>query len=221
MLFPFANRNFQRAGKLASKHRAYAIALSDLEEHLQDADILITSTASPEPILFKKDFAHALKLRKRKPMFLVDLAVPRDIDPQVSDLEDVYHYSIDELQKIIQKNQASRLEEADKAREIIRSNITEYAQDSHLRTHSPVIKDFRQKFLEQNRDLLERAQTQLAQSNNTTEHSHTVLEQYSTQLLNRLLHRPTAQLRDALQRNDNERVQELLNIYLPDQQDKS
>ncbi len=210
-----ANRNFARAGKLASKYHAYAIALEDLHDHLQDADILITSTASPEPILLKQDFERALKLRKRSTMFLVDLAVPRDIDPAVSELEDVYHYSIDELQKIIKQNQENRIEEAEKARRIIQDNVELYSRDKQLRTQSPLIKEFRQRFIEQSHDLFERAQTQLQQSGN----SSAILEQYSTQLLNRLLHHPTALLRDALQKNDEQAIAEIMRLYFHDQQD--
>src|SRR5690606_30789665 len=93
-----ANRSVERAQELAGQFNAFAIGLDALEAHLAEADIVISSTASPTPIITQQAVQDALRTRKRKPMFMVDIAVPRDIDPQVGSLQDVYLFTIDDLQ---------------------------------------------------------------------------------------------------------------------------
>ncbi len=114
-----ANRTAERAHTLASQFNGYAIALNEIPVHLAEADIVISSTASQLPILGKGSVERALKKRKHKPMFMVDIAVPRDIEPEVSDLNDVYLYTVDDLQEVIEENLHSRREAAKQAEEII------------------------------------------------------------------------------------------------------
>src|SRR5215469_15729122 len=103
-----ANRTLENAQALASRFSAYAITLADLPQHLAEADIVIASTASREPILTKAMAEQAIRTRRHKPMFLVDIAVPRDIEQGVADLEDVYVYTIDDLRQVIDANLRSR-----------------------------------------------------------------------------------------------------------------
>ncbi|MDE2090236.1 MAG: glutamyl-tRNA reductase, partial [Gammaproteobacteria bacterium] len=114
-----ANRTVERAQRLAAEFNAYAIALKDIPTHLAEADIVISSTASQLPILGKGGVERALKIRKRRPMLMVDIAVPRDIEPEVAELDDVYLYTIDDLQGIVQENLKSRQAAAQQAEKII------------------------------------------------------------------------------------------------------
>jgi len=109
------NRSKAKAEELAAELNATPLTLDQLDQALPDADILISSTASPEPVIRKKDVKAALRKRRHRPMFLVDIALPRDIEPQVSDLKDVYLYTIDDLQKVVDENMNHRNEAAKSA----------------------------------------------------------------------------------------------------------
>ena len=205
-----ANRSIERASQLANTYHAFAIGLQDLKAQLYQADLLISSTASPDAILNKDDLITALKKRKRKPVFIADLAVPRDIDPTVKQLEDVFHYSIDDLQKIIQRNQANREHEANKARDIISEKIIEFKKNSKLRDHSEAIKAFRHRFAQRTHDIL------LGINQNLDEQSQESFESYTRQLTNRLLHKPTALLRAALEEGNTEKITEIYDLFTPE-----
>src|SRR5699024_1740375 len=101
----FANRSAERAQALAAQYHGYAIALHDVGAHLAEADMVITSTAAPHAIVSHADLREALRKRRRKPMFVLDLAVPRDVEAAAAKLEDVYLYTIDDLKNVIGKNQ--------------------------------------------------------------------------------------------------------------------
>jgi len=103
-----ANRTIERARTLAKEFAGYAITLEEIPLHLAEADIVISSTASPDYILTQADVKQAIKQRKHRPIFIVDIAVPRDIDPAVETLDDVYLYSVDDLNEVIQENLRSR-----------------------------------------------------------------------------------------------------------------
>src|SRR5262249_31438859 len=114
-----ANRSMSNAEKLAAKFQAHSIAIQDIANYLPDADIIISSTASPTPILGKGMIERALKIRKHRPMFMVDLAVPRDIEPEAASLEDVYLYNVSDLKAIIEENINFRTEAAEQAKQLI------------------------------------------------------------------------------------------------------
>ncbi|MEW8587144.1 MAG: glutamyl-tRNA reductase, partial [Candidatus Thiodiazotropha sp.] len=121
-----ANRTVERAHTLAAQFDGYAIALTELSGHLAEADIVISSTASPLPVLGKGSVESALKERRHRPIFMVDIAVPRDIEPEVADLSDIYLYTVDDLDEVIQENMRSREEAAEQAEEIIDHYVGEY-----------------------------------------------------------------------------------------------
>ena len=121
-----ANRTVERAKILASNFKAEAIALSDMPDRLVEADIIIASTASQLPILGKGAVERALKSRKHRPMFMVDIAVPRDIEPEVGDLDDVYLYTVDDLHEVIEEGRHSREEAAKQAEEIIENQVDHF-----------------------------------------------------------------------------------------------
>ena len=108
-----ANRSIERAQMLAGGHNSEAISLADIADRLHEADIVVASTASTLPIVGKGTVERALKTRRHKPVLMIDLAVPRDIEPEVGSLRDVFLYTVDDLENIVDKNIGSRREAAD------------------------------------------------------------------------------------------------------------
>src|SRR5690606_16384559 len=118
-----ANRTLSRAESLALKTGGAAILLSDLSEHLAKADIVIASTGAPLPVLGKGAVETALRKRRHKPMFIADIAVPRDVEAEVADIEDAYLYGIDDLEAVIEGNVRAREEAAKEAEHLIREGV--------------------------------------------------------------------------------------------------
>ena len=123
-----ANRTLERASALAAELGAQAILLADIPEELHNSDIVISSTASQLPILGKGAVEQALKRRKHKPMFMVDIAVPRDIEPQVGELDDVYLYTVDDLHEVVAENLKSRQGAAQAAEELVAAGTEDFMQ---------------------------------------------------------------------------------------------
>ena len=120
------NRSKEKAEELAAELDATALTLDNLNDALPEADILISSTASPEPVIRRGDVRSALKKRRHRPMFLVDIAVPRDIDPQVSSLKDVYLYTIDDLQQVVDENMQQRSKAAQSAQSDVDAAVDDF-----------------------------------------------------------------------------------------------
>lgn len=114
-----ANRTHERAVQLAGQYGGEAVYFDDLTRHLAQVDIVISSTGAHEPIIRAKDMREVLRKRKNKPMFFIDIAVPRDIDPDVNSLDNIYLYDIDDLKEVVEENLASRREEAARAHSIV------------------------------------------------------------------------------------------------------
>lgn len=188
-----ANRTVEKAHALASEFGGYAIALGDIPNHLADADLVISSTASQLPILGKGAIERAIKQRKHRPMLMIDIAVPRDIEPEAGELEDVYLYAVDDLQEIIQEGLRSRQEAAKQAEEIIENQVAHFM--GWLRSLDAVatIRSFRDN-AEQLRDQeVARAKRLLARGVSPEE----VLAQMARALTNKLIHAPSAHMRQA------------------------
>lgn len=117
------NRTYERAVETARGFLGEAVAFESLEERLPEVDIVISSTGSPQPIITKKSVQRALKVRRNRPMFFIDIAVPRDIDPAVDELANVYRYDIDDLETVVESNVKERQREAVKAEEILRREV--------------------------------------------------------------------------------------------------
>nr|WP_320167103.1 glutamyl-tRNA reductase [uncultured Methylophaga sp.] len=186
-----ANRTIERAHNLATQVDGYAISLSELPAHLAEADIVVSSTASQLPILGKGAVERALKVRKRKPIFMVDIAVPRDIEAEVGLLEDIYLYCVDDLKEIIEENLQSRRDAALQAEEIIDTQVDHF--QAWLRTQDavPVIRAIRDNAEEISKHSLERAIKQLEQGMPAEQ----AMTELARTLTNRLLHEPSRQLR--------------------------
>jgi glutamyl-tRNA reductase len=193
-----ANRTYDKAHTLASQFNGYAIALSELPTHLAEADIVISSTASQLPILGKGSVESAIKKRKHKPVFMVDLAVPRDIEAEVEQLRDVYLYTIDDLQNTIDQNMNSRRQAAEQAEEIIDTQVGYFLAWLRSQGAQSTIRDYRHQ-AEQMRD--ETLQKALALLKNGTSPEET-LSRLAYSLTNKLIHTPSIQIREA---GENER----------------
>lgn len=193
-----ANRTYDKAHSLASQFNGYAIALSELPLHIAEADIIVSSTASQLPILGKGLVESAIKKRKHKPIFMVDLAVPRDIEPEVEKLNDVYLYTVDDLQNIISENLNSRRQAAEQAEEIIDANVEHFSAWMRAQTVQSTIVDYRQKAAQLQQESLNKALTALKSGYSPED----ALQQLAHTLTNKLIHTPCTQLRKA---SENER----------------
>ena len=146
-----ANRTISNAAKIAIKSGGSALKLSQINKNLNQYDVVISATGSPLPILGKGAVEKACKERRHKPIFMVDIAVPRDIEPQVKNLRDVYLYSIDDLTEIIDENITNRTKAAEKAEQLILEGALNYERELKTRSAQNLVSLLRQN-AEQNRD---------------------------------------------------------------------
>lgn len=188
-----ANRTLDRAERLAREFGGEAILLAEIPEHLHRADIVISSTASQLPLLGKGAVESALKKRRHKPMFMLDIAVPRDIEAQVAELDDVYLYTVDDLHAVIDENKKSRVAAADHAEEIITQGVEHYQRSLRALDAVETVKAFRQK-AESLRDAELAKALRSLQSGADPE---VVLQQFARGLTNKLIHSPTTVLKEA------------------------
>ncbi len=186
-----ANRSVDKGQALADQFGAEAIALPQIPDYLHKADIVISSTASPLPILGKGAVEKALKKRKHKPIFMCDIAVPRDVEAEVNELDDVYLYTVDDLHEIIQENIESREEAAEQAREIIENQIDDFLNWERSLDSVEVIRDIRENTQNIANEILQKAQAQLAQGKSPEE----ALSFLARTLTNKFLHQPSTTLR--------------------------
>src|SRR3954464_6656911 len=187
-----ASRTLDRAQKLAHRFNARPIELRTLADHLHEHDIVVSSTASSLPILGKGLVERALRARRRRPMFMVDLAVPRDIEPEVGELEDVFLYTVDDLGQIVSVNLDSRRSAVAQAEVIIETQVGQFMHWMQARESVPLIRTLRSRADELRRDELERAQKMLARGDDPAK----VLESLSQGLVNKLMHPPTQALNE-------------------------
>jgi glutamyl-tRNA reductase len=188
-----ANRTLSRAQELAEVYSADAILLADIPDFLPHADIVISSTASQLPILGKGAVESALKKRKFKPFFMVDIAVPRDIEAEVEELPDVYLYTVDDLEEVVQDNMRARSSAADLALEIINQEVENWVKQHRALAAVDTIRAFRNS-VELIRDAeIDKAMASLQQGKDSAD----VITTLARNLTNKLLHKPTTQLKKA------------------------
>ena len=206
-----ANRTLKRAETLAEQFNAEAILLADVTERLPSADIVISSTASQLPILGKGAVEEAIKARRFRPALLIDLAVPRDIEPQVGSLSDVYLYTVDDLRDVVEENVRLRSHEASKADKIVEEGVVEVEASWHLRASSDVVRNYRESAMAIQQAELERALKALESGKPAEE----VITRLSRDLTNKLIHAPTAGLKQIAKEGDRvnvSRAAELLGV---------
>ena len=188
-----ANRTLGRARELAQQFGADAIMLSDIPGQLAKSDIVISSTASQLPILGKGAVEGAIRARKHRPMLMVDIAVPRDIESQVGDLRDVYLYTVDDLHQIVDENLRNRRDEARKADQIIMEGVRAFYEERRSLAAVDLVKEYRKAAEHTRQQELERALAALERG----DAPEAVLGQLARGLTNKLIHAPTAGLKRA------------------------
>lgn len=186
-----ANRTLARAEHLAQQFQAKAILLGELPDHLHLADIVISSTASQLPLLGKGMVETALSRRRRRPMFMVDIAVPRDIEPEVADLQEVFLYTVDDLQQVIQRNQRTRLQAADQAQGIIDQGVAAFIAKQAERQAAEKIVELQQQLIQRAQQQAKRHQKYLLQGQSAED----VLPRLAQAVIKEMLHPATLALR--------------------------
>jgi glutamyl-tRNA reductase len=204
-----ANRSVDRARELASEFQGFAIGLEEIPSHLSEADIVVASTASPNPIITRAMAKDALRVRKRRPIFMVDIAVPRDIEPEVAELEDIYLFTIDDLQTVVNENMEGRRQAARVASEMIESAVDRFEMQIRSRQAAPTIRRLREQAEQARRHTLDQARHMILAGRSPDE----VLEFLSTTLTNRLIHAPSQRLRDAAETGDGAIIETIAQIY--------
>jgi|AntRauTorcE11898_2_1112593.scaffolds.fasta_scaffold00835_4 glutamyl-tRNA reductase len=207
--FVVANRTLERAQSLAETYGGKGILLSEIPDHLADVDIVISSTASPLPILGKGAVERALKKRKHRPYFMVDIAVPRDIEPEVASLADVYLYTVDDLRQVIEENIRSREGAAREAENLVTSGVQDFLDQLRALDAVSTLKLFRQR-AEILRDIETEKALKALRSGSDPE---TVLRTMARGLTNKLLHQPSVQVRKAMSEGRSEVTECLRELY--------
>ena len=193
-----ANRTLSRAQNLADEFNAKVVPLSRVPESLVEADIVISSTASTLPIIGKGMVEQALKARRYKPMLLVDIAVPRDIESQVAELDDAYLYSVDDLQEIVNQNMESRERAASEAEQIIVAKANEFVTWRNALDSVDIIRLYRENIELIKLELVQKAQGQLKSGKEPEK----VLNELANKLANRIIHSPTKAIKQAAEQGD-------------------
>ncbi|HVT35612.1 MAG TPA: glutamyl-tRNA reductase [Nevskiaceae bacterium] len=188
-----ANRNLERAEALAREVRGYAVTLADMPAHLAEAGLVIASTGARGYMLDREAVQRAIGRRRRKPVFMIDLAVPRDIAPDVAQIEDVYLYTVDDLRSVIEENLKLRGEAAQQAEVLVREYALEFNRWLESRNSAATIAALRQHGRAYRDEVLEKARRRLAAGEAPAE----VLTWMADTLSNKLLHAPSAALRSA------------------------
>src|SRR6267142_427649 len=204
-----ANRTLERAQALAHRFSGRAIELRALSEQLHEYDIVVSCTASSLPILGKGLVERALRARRRRPMFMVDLAVPRDIEPEAGELDDVFLYTVDDLAEIVSDNRDSRRSAVEQAEVIIETQVGQFMHWMQVRQNVPLIRALRGRADEARREELERALRALGRG----EEPAKVLESLSQGLVNKLMHAPTQALNETAGEEQRALAETLARLY--------
>ena len=209
-----ANRSVERARSLAEQIGAEAVQINSVPEQLVRADIVISSTASQLPILGKGATESALKQRKHRPIFMVDLAVPRDIEPEVGDLQDIYLYTVDDLKSVVDENLRGREIAAEAAQEIVDLEVTVFNRWLLMHQSADQIRQLRDAAELVKMQAIEKALAQLRNAGDPEE----ALQRLANEITNKLMHKPTIEMRKALQDDDRDRIELLKQLLTPDSQ---
>jgi glutamyl-tRNA reductase len=191
------NRSAPKAEALAAEIEGDAKPWSDLEGLLVDADVVISSTGAREPILTRPLFKKVTKARRYRPMVVIDIAVPRDAEPAINELEGVYLYDIDDLDKVVRANLAEREKSAARAAEIVEHEATQFERWVRTQAVVPTIRALRDRFAQIAEAEVAKAIEQLGRKEHTAEQQKQLVQRVVQLVVNKLLHAPTAALREA------------------------
>jgi glutamyl-tRNA reductase len=215
------NRTFERAEKLAAEFEGKAVSFDSFVDYLVEVDIVMTSTGAPNFILGKRQMEEVLKRRKNRPMFLIDIAVPRDIDPKVNDLDNAYLYDVDDLQGVVQANLKERKKEASKAEAIVEQEIGQFHQWLGNLEVKPTVIALRRKLEEIRKQELEKTFGNLKDLSTKQRKS---IEAMAGAIINKVLHQPTTVLKNTQKESSGEdyvdAVRVLFDLPAPTDDDK-
>ena len=185
------NRTFEHAVELAKIFEGAAVPFEHFADHMDRADIVITSTGAPHFIITKPMADQLIHRRKNKPVFFIDIAVPRDVDPGVNDLDNVFLYDIDDLQQVVDSNMKERMSEATRAEEIVDFEVLAFCQRMQTREVVPTIVQLRETLEKLRRDEIERHRKNLKDLP-----PEQVVDQITQALVNKILHHPISLLKE-------------------------
>jgi len=207
--FRVANRTFERAVELAERFGGDAVRYEALEEHLAGVDIVISSTASGRPIIVRADLERVMRKRKNRPIFLIDIAVPRDIDPAINKVYNAYLYDIDDLQEVVSSNLGDRQREATLARAIVEEEVSAFQGWLQTLVVLPILVSFREWATEVKDGELERF---LAKMPELSDDERKKVGALAHAIVSKLVHPPTARIKDMAGDEDGFRYAEALRV---------
>ena len=202
-----ANRTYENAVKLAEEFKGAAVPFDELAQQMELADIVISSTGAPTVIIDKKMIKEVIKRRRNKPMFFIDIAVPRDIHPSVNEVENVYAYDIDDLEGVVETNIKTRSKEAAKAEEIVDGEVGQFLDWMRSRESFPTIVALREWAEEVRRTELSKT---LKKIDGLSEVDVKRVEAMTEAMLNKILHRPISRMKKAAHQGDEGEVVEMV-----------
>jgi len=194
-----ANRTYERACELAKDFCGRAVRFEDFKEELANIDIVICSTGAPDYVLFREDMTSIMKQRKNKSMFIIDISVPRNIDPEINDIDNVYLYDVDDLQGVVDTNVTGRQKEAEKAEGIILEEIETFSRWQESLHSVPTIVALRAHAEEIKKSELEKLFNKFPSFDGD---ARAAIEYLATSIVNKLIHPPTAALKEDLEDRD-------------------
>lgn len=189
-----ANRTWPRAQEMARVLAGTPVPFDEWPETLMAVDIVITSTGAPEPIVRKGDVEQGLHARRSRPLFFIDIGVPRDVEPSVNELEAVFCYDIDDLRQVVESNVRERLREAQKAEAVVEREVARFLARARDLEVVPTIVSLRERFETIRRSELEKALVNLPSADPPTRRA---IESLSQSIVNKILHTPIVKLRES------------------------
>jgi glutamyl-tRNA reductase len=189
-----ANRTYTRALQLAESFGGAAVNWDEVPSAMQQADIVVTGTAAAQPVVTKADVQHVLAGRRGRPLFIIDIAVPRDVEPAVNTLDGVYLYDIDDLQQVVDANLEERKRAAESARRQVEEEVASFERWRQSLEITPTIVSLRQSYQEVGEREIERYRRRLGDLSDDQRHA---VEELTRAVVNKLLHTPLRHLKEA------------------------
>ncbi len=186
------NRTFERAVKLANEFEGTPVRFEEFKVHLKRADIVVSSTGAMSFLITREDVEEVIRQRRNRPMFFIDMAVPRDIDPEANSVDNVYLYDIDDLQTVVEENIEERQKEAKKAEAIVTEEVEKFKKWFESYQSAPIIVELRKKFDGVRKKEVEKA---ISAMKGGDEKTNEILERLSLSLMNKFLHHPLTALK--------------------------
>ncbi len=207
-----ANRTFDHAVRLAAEFGGHVVRFDELYTSADRADIIITSTGSPEPIFRPEHGAQFIHRRRNRPMFFIDIAVPRDVDPEMNRVEGIFLYDIDDLQSVASSNQTNRAEEAEEAEAIISAEVERYQKQLSILDAVPVIRGLQQAAETMRLSELRKAEGRLL---SLSDEQRSAVEALTHSMMNKLLHPTMQAIKAAASEGDIEKLESFRATFDP------